>query len=276
MISDFQSTGAGVGGITITAGTAPTRPTKIHGNLISNSMGQGISVGTHAAYIDIDRNEIVGSATTDIFISNSAAAGNGGHTIRGNMIKRTSGNNINGIRIATPTTSLITTVEGNYIEGFDNSNADAANAGISTNNPLVTRVLRNHIKNFNVAVTSTVYFTAGTRYVDQVLEGNIIEDCTSGFGLASTTNTAVVPVVGNRFINVTNKTAAGSTATGLAGTKCGYICRKDNDRLVVLELTAAPTVGTWAAGDRCEFVAPATWAAAGTVCSVAGNPGTWA
>ncbi|WP_292503195.1 right-handed parallel beta-helix repeat-containing protein [Mesorhizobium sp.] len=275
MITDFQSTGAGVGGITITSGTAPTRPTKIQGNMISNSLGQGISVGTHAAYIDIQDNVIVGSATTDIYIVNASNVAAGGHTVRGNKIKRTSGDSIPSIRISTPSSLLYTTVKDNDVEGFDNSNAVSTNVGITTTNMLITRVLRNRVKNFHVAIQSTAYFTAGARYPDVVLENNTIDDCTTGFGLASTANTAVVPVIGNRFTNVTNKTAASTTHTGLAGTKCGYICRKDDDRLVVLELAAAPTVGTWAAGDRAEFAAPAAGAAPGAVCTAGGNPGTW-
>lgn len=39
--------------------------------------------------------------------------------------------------------------------------------------------------------------------------------------------------------------------------------------------TAAPTTGTWAAGDRCWNVAPASGSPVGWMCTAAGTPGTW-
>lgn len=40
-------------------------------------------------------------------------------------------------------------------------------------------------------------------------------------------------------------------------------------------LSAAPTVGTWAVGDKVFFVVPTTGGKIGSVCTVAGTPGTW-
>ncbi|RUU46634.1 hypothetical protein EOC93_02350 [Mesorhizobium sp. M6A.T.Ce.TU.002.03.1.1] len=274
LIRDFQNTGSASGGITINATVAPTTPTKVHGNTILNSMGKGIAVGTNSAYVDIEDNTVVGSSGMDIDIVNNSNATTGGHKISGNKIKRTSGNSVPSIRVATGTTTNITTVDGNYIEGFDRANVSNQNAGITTTTPMVVRVRGNHIKNFNVAFSSTAYYAAASRLFDVVLADNFIDDCTTGFGVAGNNNTTVVPIVGNRFTNVTNKTAA-SIGYAAGGIKCGYICRKDNDRLVVLELAAAPTVGTWAVGDRVEFtVAPAN-GARDAICMVAGNPGTW-
>lgn len=274
-ITDFRGVAAGVGLITLTAGVAPTRSTKVQGNFLRDSLGQGISVGTYAALLDIQNNDIAGCTTTDIYIVNATDAGVGGNTLRGNKIKRGVGNTIPSIRVSTPGTALITRIYENEVEGFDKTNAVSSNVGITTTNMLITRIYRNKVSNFHVAIQSTAYFAVSTRHFDVRLHDNDIDDCTTGFGLASTNNTAVVPVIGNRFTNVTNKTAASTTHTGLAGTKAGYICRKDDDRLVVLELAAAPAVGTWAAGDRAEFPAPAAAAAPGAVCTAGGNPGTW-
>ncbi|MER8481166.1 right-handed parallel beta-helix repeat-containing protein [Mesorhizobium sp. M1322] len=274
IIEDFQNTTSATGAITINTASPLGVWTKVHGNLITNSLGRGIALTAQTALVDVAQNQIIGSVSTDIEAISSGAAGTGGHHIHDNKIKRTSGNDVRGIRIQTGGTTLVTIVERNSIAGFDNTNAVNTNAGIWTNSPLVVRIRDNHVKNFHVAISSGAYFTVSTRFFDLLYENNLIEDCTGGFGLSSSNNTVVVPLVGNRFINVTNKTAASATYT-VAGTKCGYICRKDDDRLVVLELTAAPAVGTWAAGDRAAFPAPAAAAAPGAICTTAGNPGTW-
>ncbi|RWK53497.1 right-handed parallel beta-helix repeat-containing protein [Mesorhizobium sp.] len=276
LIIDFANTTTGTGGITINAGGVPfaTKPTRVSNNTIINSLGIGIAGTAQVAYADIDGNTIIGSVATDIYIVNTSGTEIGGHTIRRNRIVRKSGNDVYGIRVSTPGTALITTIEDNDIEGFDKTNAVVSNCGISTNSPLITRIHGNKVKNFNVGIQSSAYFTTATRHFDLIWQDNLLEDCTTGFGISSTNNTAVVPLVNNRFVGVTNKMGHGATVT-VAGVKAGYICRKDDDRLVVLELAAAPTVGTWAAGDRAAFPAPAAAAAPGAICTTAGNPGTW-
>ncbi|TJU85579.1 MAG: right-handed parallel beta-helix repeat-containing protein [Mesorhizobium sp.] len=273
IVAAFQNNVAG--GIQLSDGDGDTSgSTKVYGNLITDSLGFGIGAGASAAELDILNNTIIGAVGRSISIVNSGGAAQGGHSIRGNKIKRTSGNSVEAIFITTPTTAKISTIADNDIEGFDNSNAVVTNAGIRTVTPLVTRVLRNRIRNFHVAVTSTSYFTAATRHASLIYDDNIIEDCNAGFGFSAAATAVVVPLAGNRFINVTNKMGHGATVT-VAGVKCAYICRKDDDRLVVLELAAAPTVGTWAAGDRAEYPAPAAGASPGAVCTAGGNPGTW-
>lgn len=277
VVTDFQNDDSGNGAILVSNGSladAARRPTKVHGNLIVNSAGVGIALTTHAAQMDIRDNQIMGSVGTDIYAVGSSGALNGGHTIKGNRIKRTSGNDVPSIVVNTPGTTEITTIEDNYIEGFDKTNVVPTNAGIRTTQPLLTRVRRNRIRNFHVAYSSVAYFTTSTRHFDVTLEGNIIDNCTAGFGVSATDTTAVVPIVNNQFIGVTTKIGNNGNFTA-SGQKAGYICRKDNDRLVVLELSASPTIGTWAAGDRCEFPAPAAGGATGSLCAVAGNPGTW-
>jgi hypothetical protein len=277
MVTDFRGAAAGCAAINLTSGvaaTATTRPTKVQGNLISGSAGYGVHIGTYASQIDLQDNEILGCANTDIYCVQVSGTFTGGHTIRGNRIKRTSGNSIPSIVINVPGSTEVITIEGNYFEGFDKSNAVATNAAIRTSHPMFTRVIGNRFRNYHVAYSATTYYTVATRHFDVILQDNVIDDCTTGFGVAGSNTTVVVPLVNNRFIGVTNKMGNDATVTA-SGFKAGYICRKDNDRLVVLELGAAPAVGTWAAGDRAEFTAPAAGAAPGSVCTVAGNPGTW-
>ncbi|MER8993534.1 hypothetical protein [Mesorhizobium sp. M0678] len=269
IVEDFQNTSSATGGITVNTAAPLGIPTRVHGNVITNSLGRGIALSAQTAYVDIAHNLIVGSASHDIENISSGAAGTGGHHIHDNKIKRTSGNDVRSIRVQTGGTTLITMIERNSIEGFDKTNAVTNNAGIWTNSPLVVRVRNNHIKNFNVGFSSGAYFTTATRHFDLMYEDNLIEDCTTGFGVASTNNTAVVPLVNNKFVGVTNKMGHGATVT-VSGVKVGYICRKDDDRLVVLELAAAPAVGAWAVGDRAEFSAPLAGAAPGAVNTTTG------
>jgi hypothetical protein len=101
-----------------------------------------------------------------------------------------------------------------------------------------------------------------------VLESNVIVNCNTGFLIGATTNTVTIPVVNNIFDTVTSQVSGGG------GFIAGYVVNRTNNNLEWYN-SAAPTVGTWALGDRTVNSSPAVGSPKGWTCTVAGNPGTW-
>lgn len=275
VIDEFQNTSSGTGGITYNPTGVPTAGPTISNNTIRDSVGLGILLVNSAARTSVTGNSISGSASNDISVNSAVALTDvGGFIISGNTIRRTSGNSVSAIVLDQQSGTLVTVVEGNYIRGHDATNAVETNAGVRTLRNAVTRVRNNTIENFNVGVTCASYWTTATRHFTADISGNTIRDCTAGFGMAATANTSVVPVCDNVFDNVTTPISAAASASP-GGFGVGYIARKDNTRIVVLDLNATPSVGTWAIGDRVEYTTPTAGGYIGEVCTTAGNPGTW-
>lgn len=276
VIDEFQNTPAnGVGGITYNPASIPTAGATFSNNTIRDSAGVGIYLANNSARASVINNTISGSVDNDIRLVNSSGVANvGGIVISGNTIRRTSGNSVAAINLAQQNGTIITTVTGNYIRGFDSTNAVDTNAGVRTLTNLYTRVTGNIIENFNVGITFSSYWPSATRHFDADISGNTIRDCSYGIGVAATANTAVLPLCDNIFDNVTTPVSAAVQASP-GGFTVGYIARKDNTRIVVLGLNAAPTIGTWAVGDRVEYTTPTAGGFLGEVCTAAGNPGTW-
>lgn len=276
VIDEFQNTATnGVGSITYNPASVPAAGATLSNNTIRDSAGVGIYLVNNAARASVTNNTISGSVDNDIRLVNSAGLANvGGIAISANTIRRTSGNSMQAINLDQQDGTLVTTVTGNHIRGFDATNAVATNAGVRISRNLFTRVNNNIIENFNVGITFSSYWAAATRHFGADISRNTFRDCTYGIGVAATADTAVLPLCDNIFDNVTTPVSAAAQASP-GGFTVGYIARKDDTRIVALNLNAAPTVGTWAVGDRVEFTTPVAGDFIGAVCTAAGNPGTW-
>jgi hypothetical protein len=276
VIDEFRNTNAGTGAITVNAPTATVAGPTISNNLLKDSLSRGVAIVNQSARVSVTGNTFSGNAGQDIFVqSSSGVVDTGGYYIAHNIIRRTTGNDVPSIFVDQQAGTRITTVCSNFIRGHDATNAVEGNAGIRTLQNLYTRVHDNTIENFNVGVTFASYWATGTRHFDAVIARNTIRDCTYGVGAGATANTSVLPIVDNVFDNVTTPISAAGAATNASGFVVGYIARKDDTRIVALGFNAAPTVGTWAIGDRVEYTTPTAGGYIGAVCTTAGNPGTW-
>lgn len=269
-ITRFQNTNTGVGGITVNAASAPTIPASIRNNTIQGSAGKGMILTTNAAFIEVSENTFIGNAGIDIEVSANAGNANiAGHNIVRNRIVRTSGTNVPAISIVPQSSTRTMVVKGNRIVGNDNTTADSNNSAIRmSKSPSNIRVIDNEIDNYYYGVYSAAYYTAG-RMTDYIYERNTFRDCNTGFVIAGTTSAHTVPVVDNRFINVT--TQVGNAGLGFT---VGRIVQRLGDKLH-WQSTAVPTVGAWDVGDQSNNSAPAIGQPKSWMCTVAGTPGTW-
>ena len=265
VVQDFQNTNTGTGGITLNSASANTKPVLVQGNKVEGSVYFGINITTQASYVHLDGNHVSGTTEACLNIINTTG---GGHVITNNYLRRDGAATKTAFVYTKSGATIESTFKDNTVIGNDNSTSDVNNAGIRTAGDTTgfLRVIGNHFINFYWAYTSAQYWTG--RVFDAVFESNIVEDCNSGFGISGTSAIHTVPLVDNRFINVTTKTA------GPIGAVVGFICQREGDRLVT-ESAAAPTTGNWIVGDKSYDTAPAASGTMGWVCVTAGTPGTW-
>jgi parallel beta-helix repeat protein len=108
----------------------------------------------------------------------------------------------------------------------------------------------------NSAISTSAVAVAALR-----VERNRIINYSQGILTATATNDDVYVI--DNVIDSTVTTPYNLKATHLRSTKQR------------VEMTAAPTVGTWAVGDEIRNSAPAVASPKGWLCTVAGTPGTW-
>ncbi len=270
-ITNFQNTLANASGSVVITSTADVSvPSAIRQNKIVGSESHGITIINRSALVTVDSNETTGCKEADILVVPTAGvAVAAGHVITNNRVIRTAVALKPGISLAISASTRYMTVRGNTIQGNDNTTSNTDNAGIRrTGADAYIKIVDNEISNFYYGVIGGNYW-AGGRMADVQLERNIIRDCNTGFALGSTNNNHSVPLVDNRFINVTTPSAA-----ALGGAVAGRIVQRDGTRLQ-WETTAAPTIGSWAIGDRSANTTPAVGQPKGWLCTVAGTPGTW-
>lgn len=246
----------------------------LSGNLCDTSTADGIVLKAASAGVRVIGNRTYAIARYDVAeITNGDNAGVGGHRIEQNEFVRTN-SDATSVFIDAQASTRTTYILDNVIVGFDKTDDSDTNAGIALYGGLNTKPLvatGNVIRQFYYGF---VYFSYIPGRYDSLLrvDRNEIEDCHGGIVLAATSAAAVMVVEGNRFKSVTNPL---STAASLGGYVVGYVGRRDAGRLVLLGLNAAPTIGTWAVGDRAEFTTPTAGGNIGAVCTGAGNAGTW-
>lgn len=268
-ITNYQNTGNGTGGITVNASTVPAYPSFIIGNTVQKSLGSGIYLTTRCARMTVAENAFLENAGTDIAVFPSAGPTDvAGHDIRANRIVR-SNNASASIFVDLQNSTQITRVRNNTITGFDNTTANENNSAIrfSSSNYYI-QINDNAINNFYYGIYSNNYYSAG-RGSSFVYERNVILDCNTGFMVAATNNNQTIPLVDNRFINVTTQV----TGSPL-GFTAGRIVARLGDKFQ-WQTTAAPTVGSWDVGDTSVNSAPAIGQPKGWMCTLAGTPGTW-
>ena len=269
-ISRYQTTSGGVGGITINAATAPVISSSVRNNTIQGSLGVGIILTTKASFVEVSENTFLGNVGNDILVQPSAGnADISGHNIVRNRIVRTSGSAVTAISIDMQSSTRTLVVKGNRITGNDNTTLNSQNCGIriSVQNENA-QITDNEIDNFYYGFYSVSYYTTG-RSPNYVYERNIIRDCNTGFVISGTTGNHTVPVVDNRFVDVTTPVSGGGI-----GTVVGRIVTRLGDKFA-WQTTAAPATGAWDVGDQSANSTPVVGQPKGWMCTVAGTPGTW-
>lgn len=273
-IYDFRGETVGdVGAITInyslTGATA-----SIVGNVIDTSSADGIVIkGTTPIGIRVAENYITGVARYDIYEFNTpAVTTTGGHMIENNTIIRDNTAHPS-IKVEVQSSVRATYIRGNQLTGGDSTTNtdDDKNSSILINGltkPVIVEF--NLIRNYYKGVVLYGYVSTG-RYTTCRFDNNHIESCNTAFVIGGSSTASCMVVENNRLATVTNTFAAGS----LGGASIGYVGEHKNGRLVLLDQTAAPAVGTWLAGDEAIYPAPAAGASDGARCTTGGNPGTW-
>ena len=270
-ITNYQNTISGdTGAITVVASNAVTVPSELRGNKIAGSAGYGILLKTQSALVTVDGNSTVGCADSDIAtIPSPGIATVAGHRITNNVITRTTATLQPAISVSIQSSTRYMLISGNTLRGDDNTTNDTDNAGIRrTGSDAYVQIIGNEMSNFYYGVIGGGYWTGG-RMADVQFEGNVFRDCNTGFALGATSGVQTVPLVDNRFVNVTTQSAA-----ALGGVVAGRIVTRQGGNFV-WQTTASPTLGTWAVGDRSANSTPAVGQPKGWLCTVAGAPGTW-
>lgn len=271
VIQDFQNTNSLTGGITAAFSSVVDAHTLISGNGIFGSLGKGIALVSDIRNVRITGNYLWGNAGIDIYAAASAANTDVGDvTISENTITRTSGTTVQGIFIDSQAGTNRWVVSKNTLRGNDNTTNDILNTGVSVRFPETCDVVDNTISHFYNGIGTATTMAGATRHFEGFRwDFNRLHDCNTGIVIGAGANTSCLPLEGNVFSSVTTRVGANG------GFKMGYIARRDGLKFVLQEGTAAPAVGTWSAGDRIDYDAPASGAAPGAVCTTGGSPGTW-
>lgn len=151
-------------------------------------------------------------------------------------------------------------IGGNIIKG---SAHDASGIFIQTevSGPLVDG---NYILNGSNLSTTGIQ----TYATDTMLIGNIIRDTVTAFRVNATSAT----LIGNTSYNCSTDLVRSSTS--VVATTIGNRFANSDSRRVTFG-SAAPTAGTWTAGDVVYNTAPTVSGTIGWVCTTGGTPGTW-
>jgi hypothetical protein len=264
-IDEFQNTDLqGVGGIVLNAGFVGDDSVLVSDNKIKGSLSHGLYITTQASRAAIKGNHIINPALSCISVVNTTG---GGHTIHSNYLSKDS-DNAPAIDYSRQGATIGTTIKNNTITGANNTTSSTDNTGIRVAGDITgfAKVIGNEVKNFYYAYSNSQYWSG--RVIDATFEGNIIEDCNTGFNISGTSSAHTVPLVDNRFINVTNK------VSGNIGAPIGRVVSRRGDRLI-WESSSVPTAGSWAIGDQSDNTAPVSGGNIGWVCTADGAPGTW-
>jgi len=269
-IYDFQGSTAGYTGCITVNHSLAGASCLIEGNSLDTSTADGIMLKGTSTGVQVRGNMFRNIARYDILEAPDSGTGNGGHVIEDNDFLRA---NVDypSIWVGFGTSTVTTFIRGNTFKGLNNTTNSFQNGAVIIENTTTTKrvvVERNICSTFRYAVSAAQRITG--RFFDLFrVDHNHFEDCFAGVSVRGADAVPVMPIEGNTFRNCTNKTHGGGEQD------VAYIARRDNDRMTLLNVTAAPAAGTWIAGDRAEFTAPAAGAAPGAVCTTGGNPGTW-
>jgi len=236
-------------------------------NTIDTSTAYGIAINNNpVGKVNVRGNHIKRCTSSDIRC-NPGSDWDADLYIEDNTCERSS-NNIGSIYVDDGGATRRRYVRRNKIYGADRSTYDGSNnAAIHLRQATKFTVTDNHIEKFYFGVYYEDSVT-GRVTTDYIIDRNHFDDVETAIRLRGASSAPMVILQDNTFETV------GSMTNTDSGTAVGYIGRRQGAKVVV-QTSAAPAVGTWVAGDRAEFTAPAAGAAPGAVCTTGGNPGTW-
>lgn len=279
VVTDFRSQGTTAAAIKTVAAAA-----LITNNRVEHSLSNGIEVDVATSFLvhpetrmsSIVRGNWIEDCARYAIVSTVYGTGDasqtGGHTIEDNEIRT---NGTSGLAFFQDAACLADgIIRRNRIVRTAPGPDEALNAGVFINGALgyQYRIVDNWIEGWQHGITAYGY-VPNARNMSWAVERNHFTNCVVGVGYVATSYTVgVVPVIDCTFDSVTNP-IGGNTLLGPTG--CGYLCSREGDVLILHAAAAAPTIGTWAVGDRADFGAPVAGGYIGAVCVTAGNPGTW-
>jgi hypothetical protein len=273
-ITDFKNNIAATGGITVTCpATGGAYGTLVSDNTIANSLASGISVNNKMRDCVVRGNQVVNAALNDILVSlSSGDTGLGGFEISNNTCIRANTTSIS-INFNQANGAKRSRIFQNKIRGSDYTVVASTNIGVNLS--AVTQpveVFGNHIENFYYGANVGSLLLAGTRYTTSgvTIDNNRIETCTQGIGASGNAASCTFVVTGNTFESCTAKLGVG-TAAGFAAL---YEGRRAGSKYDVF-VTAIPTNGTWALGDRALNQAGTVGQPKAWTNTTAGSPGTF-
>lgn len=273
LVEDFSATVSyGTAGIKIApaeASQVTTNPyTLVVNNIVRSSASHGILLTGRATNVEVRGNGVTNSAYEDIaWVPTAALTTVGNHLIRNNRVERTNTNRA-AIFCDFQASTLPMYIENNYALGFDKTVNSADNVGIKWNTNPNIFVTGNTVSGFYHGVFQANYVT-GRAFSQQFIDRNRFLNCTNGIMVAGTSTAPVLPVQDNVFISVSTKVSGAALGFDVV-----YIAQRFDDK-IYFQRASAPSVGTWAVGDRVQQLTPVVGQPKGWVCTVAGNPGTW-
>lgn len=269
-VLDFQGLiSAAVGGIVVNGSDGGPEAIEVTNNTVDTSTAYGIvfkgEVGPWIARGNITRN-----ITSDDIRVVAGTDSTCGFRLEQNDCRRI---NATANCIFIDTTSATATgvrfyVHANSLWGGAKATASTSNCAIRIRGTVEWSIKRNDLHTAYFGFFSESSYTAARHFSDYICDDNEFEDCTAGIAAQGASTAAVVPFCRNIF------DGCDVEITKYGGEDCGYIAERFGAKLIV-QTTGAPSTGTWIAGDRARYAAPAAGAAPEAVCTTGGNPGTW-
>jgi hypothetical protein len=259
------------GGIHLSSTGTQVGPSSVINNTVQNSLGYGILLETGCSRVVIEGNTLLNNSLMDVYAIGAGAVDNVGHTIKNNTCVRPIAGALHpSIFIDPQGSTIITLIQGNRLTGSDSTTVSDDNTGIFFRGGPINnyQIIENNIQGFYRGI-GLMYYFGGFRYFDVTVERNVISDCSVGIGCGGVVANGVVPLVDNRWINVSTP-----IDSVYGGYSCGYDCKRSKNNLI-LEGSATPITGTWIPGDRLYFDNPTVGQYVGTVCVTGGSPGVW-
>lgn len=255
----------------------------IEGNVSVRSASRAVAAILNVDCAIVRGNFFRTSAGIDIWVELvNTNIHDGGIVIEGNDVKRTTVSAMIRSILGTGYQGRCT-IRDNQLKGAG-ANNDDANIGIIIQAPLDKHdIVGNRISDVKWGVNAYNYLPVLPvlpvikRYHSEMRwDRNTFENCGTGgtgaaWGVGATSTAAIMPVEGNTYVNCTARHSGGT----LVGWVATCDAQREGEALEAYGFSAKPTVGTWLAGDRVRFTAPAAGGSPGANCTAGGNPGTW-
>lgn len=265
LVSDFKGTvSAGNGAIVV---NNVLNPVTISGNTVQGSLGHGVLLVGTTRNATVTGNLFLNNAAADVVAAHSGQdTDGGGHDIRGNRFFK-SVNTTPCVRIISDASTRRISVCNNKAIGTDKTTAsDGENAFLNVEGTTTTplTVTGNEVSTFYYGVFHFANIQSGRGGTHEVIDGNVFHDLNTGILVARSSTDDCLPVCGNVFSTVATPVSGGA-----------YLAERAGERFILTGGTAAPSDGTWLAGDSARYTGPAAGAPPGSNCTTGGAPGTW-